>query len=408
MNKKQYEARRTALMNEAQELIDQGKTTEAEEKMNEVRQLDELWDSISQSQANLNALIQDPKPMNVFGQNPELMNFGLPQGDTEKPDTAEAAWASGVYTNAWAKKLTGRNLTDEEQNVFQMVNAAYTHTTENTAVVIPKTVTKGIWETAAELYPYYGDVAKTYVNGVLTMIQGESSSEAGWYEEEAETEDGKELFKEFTLSGCELSRAITVSWKLKEMAIEDFIPYIQRKMGEKMGAALGYGATHGKGNATAEKPEPIGVVTALEKEDSTPQVVTYTGDAPTFKNLTEARSKVKSAYANGLFVYANSTTIWTKLANIVDTNKRPIFMPDPSGNGVFRIFGMVVKEDASMLDGEVLISNPAAGYHMNVNKEMTMIPEEHVKARKTDYCGYAIVDGNAVTTKAHALLKMGE
>lgn len=408
MNKKQYEVRRTALMNESQELIDQGKITEAEEKMNEVRQLDEMWDSISQSQANLNALIREPKPVNVFGQNTELLDFSAPQSGTERLDTAEAAWASDVYTNAWVKNLTGRNLTDEEQNAFRMVNEAYTHTTDNTAIVIPKTVTKGIWDEAAELYPYYGDVAKTYVNGVLTMIQGESSSEAGWYEEDTETEDGKETFKEFTLSGCELSRAITVSWKLKEMSIEDFIPYIQRKMGEKMGAALGYGATHGKGTAEDGKPEPIGVVTALEKEESTPQVITYTGDAPTFKELTTARSKVKSAYANDLFVYANSSTIWTKLANIVDGNKRPIFMPDPSGNGVFRIFGMVVKEDASMLDGEVLFSNPAAGYHMNVNKEMTMIPEEHVKARKTDYCGYAIVDGNVATTKAHALLKKAE
>ena len=66
---------------------------------------------------------------------------------------------------------------------------------------------------------------------------------------------------------------------------------------------------------------------------------------------------------------------------------------------------MLVKEDDSMKDGEILISNPGMGYAMNINKEMTMLPEEHVKDRKTDYCGYAIADGNATTTKAHALLK---
>ena len=33
-----------------------------------------------------------------------------------------------------------------------------------------------------------------------------------------------------------------------------------------------------------------------------------------------------------------------------------------------------------------------------------MIPEEHVKKRVTDYCGYSIMDGNVTTTKAHALL----
>lgn len=78
-------------------------------------------------------------------------------------------------------------------------------------------------------------MTKTYVNGLLTMIQEDTSSEAGWYEEGTKTEDGKETFKEYTLGGCELSRAITVSWKLREMAIEDFIPYVQRKMAKKMG-----------------------------------------------------------------------------------------------------------------------------------------------------------------------------
>ena len=69
------------------------------------------------------------------------------------------------------------------------------------------------------------------------------------------------------------------------------------------------------------------------------------------------------------------------------------------------MLGMQVKEDDSMKDGEILMSNPGMGYTMNINKEMTVLPEDHIKDRETDYCGYAIVDGNALTTKAHALLK---
>lgn len=139
-------------------------------------------------------------------------------------------------------------LSDDEQKAYRMVDEAFTHTTQNTGTVIPKTVAKGIWEEAADLYPYFNDITKTYVNGVLALIQEDTSSDAGWYEEETETEDGKETFKSFTLNGCELSRSIEVSWKLKEMAMEEFIPYIQRRMGKKMGAGAGYGATHGAGN----------------------------------------------------------------------------------------------------------------------------------------------------------------
>ena len=398
MNKQQYLAMRNQLMNEAQALIDAGKAAEAEEKMKEVTALDERWDEIAQAQANFRALNTEPVAAAP----------AIPEDATGKDNAADGAMKaleSEEYKVAWAKTLMGKQLTQDESETYMMVNEAFTHTTENTSIVIPKTVTKGIWEMAAEMYPYFADVTKTYVNGTLSMIQEDTSSDAAWYEESSKTEDGKETFKEFQLSGCELARAITVSWKLKEMSIEDFIPYIQRRMARKMGAAAGYGATHGKGKGSSGKPEPIGTVTALLSAEGTPQVVRYKkGTSPTYQNILDARAKVKSGYSVNLKIYANSTTIWTKLASIVDANKRPIFLVDPTGNGQIRILGMAVKEDDSMNDGEILISNPSDGYHMNINKEMTMMTEDHVKERKTDYCGYAIMDGNIITDKAHVLL----
>lgn len=403
MNKKQYEAMRKKLMDEAQELINAGKAKEAESKMQEIKDLDEQWDAIAQAEANFRALNMEPKPLM---QNRIEDVFGGEDKKGEEPASVKA-WKSKEYENAWAKTLMGKQLTDEESKAYQLVNEAYTHNTDNTSIVIPNTVAKGIWEMAGNMYPYFADVTKTYVNGVLSMIQEDTSSDSKWYDEKTTTEDGKETFKEFKLNGCELSRSITVTWKLKEMAIEDFIPYIQRKMAKKMGAAAGYGVTHGAGaSAASGKPEPMGTVTALEAEAGTPQVVEYAnGTVPTYENLLAARSKVKSGYGAGLNIYANSTTIWNKIAAIVDKNGRPMFTADPMNAGTYRVLGMAVKEDDSMKDGEILMSNAGQGYHLNVNKEVSMMTEEHVKERKTDYCGYAIMDGNTTTTKAHALLK---
>lgn len=412
MNKKQYEDKRNQLMNEAQKYIDQGEAEKAQEKMDEVAALDEKWDAIAQAQANFNALNKEPEAANPFGSDGGSANFGAHAGagtNAGADNEIMKAWESDNYKYAWAKNLMNLPMNVAEKEAFGMVNEAYTHTTGNTGLVIPKTVTAGIWEMAGEMYPYFEDISKTYVNGVLSMIQEESSSDAGWYEEDTATDDGKETFKEYTLSGCELSRAITVSWKLREMAIDDFITYIQRKMAKKMGAAAGYGATHGKGStAVPGKPEPTGVVTALLAEASTPQVVEYAnGTEPTWKDITTARGKIKSGYSGGLKMYANTATVWNKIANITDKNGRAIFIPDPTTGG-HRVLGMEVKEDDSMQDGEILMSNALEGYHMNVNKEMSMTTEEHAKDRKTDYCGYAIMDGNALTTKAHALLKEAE
>lgn len=397
MNKMQYEAMRKKLMDEAQEFIDSGNAEKAQAKMDEVAALDQKWDAIAQAAANFNALNKEPEL-------PAKIPVNDKMGEDDEKENPLDTWASDNYLNAWAKTLQGKSLSEKESEAYRLVNDAYTHTTKNTGTVIPKTVATKIWELAGEMYPYFADVQKTYVNGLFAVPMEDTSSDAAWYEEASKTEDGKETFKEFLLSGCELSRAITVSWKLKEMAMDDFIPYIQRKMAKKMGAAAGYGATHGKGTAVTGKPEPVGVVTALLKETDAPQVIEYSG-VPTFTNITAARALIKSGYSAGLKIYANSSTIWNKIANIIDANKRPLFMPDPTSGG-YRVLGMKVEEDDSMADGEILMSNAFAGYHANINKEMTMMSEDHVKDRQTDYCAYAIMDGNVITSKAHALLKV--
>lgn len=411
MNRKQYEAKRLALMNEAQKLLDAGSVKEANAKMEEVKALDDQWDAIAKAEANLKALNQDPLPA-------LKINEGKLPGreDSETENSIDSSWKSDVYKSAWAKTLMNRPLNAKEQDVYDQVNNAFngvmtnesfTHTTKNTSIVVPESVSKGIWEAVGEMYPYFEDITKTYVSGILSMIKEKSSSEAGWYEEDTPTEDGKEEFEKYTLNGCELARSITVSWKLKEMAIDDFIPYIQRKMARKMGSAAGYGVTHGKGNANPSKPEPVGVVTALEAESATPRVLKYEG-IPTYQDFTNARAKLKSGYRNGLAIYANNNTIWTKIAMILDQEGRPLFVPDPTSGGVYRVLGLMVKEDDSMKDGEILFSNAREGYQANINKELSMMQEDHVKPRTTDYAGYAIMDGNVITTEAHVLLKETE
>lgn len=421
MNRKQYEEKRNALVNEAQALLDEGKVDEANAKMEEIKALDEKFEASAKAESDLAALTSTPPMLNMQSltdANAEAQSkmggnsvAGVTNMNAVQQDNV-VDYASPVYLNAWAKTMQRKALTNEETEAFRMVNEAFTHTTDNTGAVIPKTVEAGIWKEVGELYPYWADVRKTFVKGSLSMILGDTSSDAKWYEEEKETEDGKETFGTLNLNGCELSRSITISWKLQEMAIEEFLPYIQSRLAEKMGAALGYGATHGKGQpggGDSFKPEPMGVVTALEKQNETPQIVIYTKDALTYDNIVDARAKIKGGYAQGLCVYANSDTIWTQLAKVKDKNERPIFIPDvANGSGVGRVLGCVVKEDDSMSDGEILFSNAQRGYTANVNKQISVTTENHVKQRNTDYCGYAIVDGNIITAKAHALLKQGE
>ena len=409
MTYNEYLEKRKALSDEAQGMIDAGNIEDAKAKMAEMDNLDKAWDETAQAISDLNALSDNQRVLDINNvRSAQVEDARVAEQVSFAPQAAPADEkvdaSSEAYKNAWAKMMMGKKLTDSESNVITMVNAALT--TVNTGSVIPQSVADGIWDLIEEEHPLWADAQKTYVNGNYTMVVSDTSSDAAWYDEATNTADGSETFRTVNLTGCELARDITISWKLREMAIEDFIPFIQRKLAKKMGAALSYGVAKGKGqpgSGDSFKPEPKGIITALKAETSTPQVVTYTAGSLAYANLTAARAKIKAG-SRELRIYANSKTIWDDLANVKDANLRPIMVADPVNGGIARIFGIEVKEEDAMDDGDILFSAPGVGYIANVNKDMSLTTEEHAKARTADYCAYAIVDGDVTTTKAHALL----
>lgn len=416
MNKEQYLEQRNTLMAEVESVIAEGKIKDANAKMEEVKKLDAKWEQVKLANANLNALKD-----NTVGI--DLQNKGVePKGEVTVVETvaeAKVTDQAAVYEVAWAKALQGKKLEDSEQAVFDKINAefrnAYTHDTGNTPTLIPQTVVAGIWKRAEEMYPLLGDIKKYNVRGTLVMNKHTSIAEgdAAWYDEDTATVDEKNVFGQITLTGCELAKAITVTWKLRSMATEEFIPYIKNELGERVGVALGTAIAQGQGkpgDGDTFKPEPLGVETALAAEANTPQIVNYNPAAnpanpADYEKITSLVAKLHSSYLTGAAFYANNATIWTVLANIVDTTGRPIFIPDTTAGGVGRMLGFVVKADAGVSANSVVFGNPGKGYVFNTNEPMSLATEEHVKARTVDYAAYTIVDGAVLDTKAFALLK---
>jgi HK97 family phage major capsid protein len=416
MTREKYLEQRNALLAEVESLIAESKIEDSNAKMEEVKDLDNKWEQAKLANANLNALKGNTAGI-------ELEDKGVePKGGVTVVETVvenKAIDQAALYEVAWAKTLQGRKLQENEQAVFDKVNSefhnAYTHDTDNTSVLIPQTVVAGIWKRAMEMYPLLGDIHKFGVKGTLTIPKHTAINEgdAAWYDEDTQTADEKNTFGTVTLSGCELAKAITVSWKLRSMATEDFIPYIKNELGERIGVALGTAIAQGKGQPGASddwKPEPQGIETALNAESDTPQVVTYNptanpADPMVYKKITDLIAKVHSSYLSGSAFYANNATIWSDLANILDTNGRPIFIPDTTAGGIGRLLGFVVKSDAGVSAGSVIFGNPNKGYVFNTNEPMSLASEEHVKARTVDYAAYTIVDGAVLDTKAFALLK---
>lgn len=406
MNKEQYKAQREELMNEAEGLIEEGNLEDSETKMNEVKDLDRRWEDVKVKNANLNALKE--QQVSDINEKSEQVKGEQQVATIEEVKPMDE---NKLYENAWAKNMMGKSLNEDEQQVFNKVNTefnnAFTHDTSNTGVLIPENVAAGIMKKAEDSYPLFADAKKFNVNGRLVLKKHESidAGDADWYTEGTDTADEQNTFGEIILDGHELSKAVVVSWKLKAMAMDEFIPFIIDELGERVGVALGKAAAQGSGTG-----QPRGVETALLAQSGTPQVVTYDPEATTpdplaYEDLTKAMSLVHSSYKNGLVIYANSNTIWNQLANLKDGQGRPLFINNVEANEVGRIFGVPVKEDAGVSDGSIIVGNANKGLVFNTNEPLSIVTEDHAKQRITDYVAYTVIDGDVIREDAFALIQ---
>lgn len=400
MNFEQYTNERNTMYNNAQAFIDSGDIDGANAEMQRITDLDARYEAASVAAANLAALNNAP-----------VVSAGVAVGIVGTENTG-APEVKDMYTVAFAKSLMGAQLSAEEKNAIADYNAIHmprdaANTKKDNELLIPEQTAANIWKVAEAQHALYGDIARTFVNADLVIIKEDGSATDGeWLDETDSMTDGTVGFGSMKLTGCELAKCIPVSWSLKEQSIDSFMAYIVDLIGRKMGGALAKAEAVGKGKADESKTwkdQPRGIITALNAESGTPQVVTYAkGGAMDYGNFTSAFAKIASGYAR--VIYASSKTIWENIANIKDANKRPMFISDVTGGGVGRIFGAVVKAEDAIPDGTVLIGDARQGYRENIKKNMTIMTEDHVKGRYTDYAAYAIVDGDVLDTKAFAYI----
>ncbi|NLU44091.1 MAG: phage major capsid protein [Acholeplasmataceae bacterium] len=406
MDKEEYQAKRTALMAEAKAAINAGDVEKAKEKREAVEKLDSDFEAFTKELANQEAL-EKRQVLNMGKKSVSIENGledeGMGDGKVDEKK---------LYENAFAKHLMGIAMSNDEQRVFGNVMEAFKQRSNEAittkGVLVPETVLAGIWKEMGENHSIIADVGITKIPGAVSVIRNTVEGDDGeWYDEATVVADGALDFDKLELSGCELAKDITVTFKMKKMSIDAFIPYITSLIAEKMGNALANAFINGKGKAGNNdtfKDQPSGIITALTAEEHTPQIKTYTASMA-YKDITGMFALLKSGYKTGAKVYARNTSIWNDLANIVNANGNPIFVPDPTGSTIGRLFGTPVTEEGFVPEGALLLANAGKGYAANANEDISINYEDHLKSRTTDYMGYALVDGGVITTKAFVLLK---
>lgn len=395
MTKELYNKQREELMRAANASIESGNIEEANAKMNEVKELDKKFEAAAVAQANIYALTNTT---NVNSLDNSAIS-GLGGIDISgKSVTQEKA----DYTDVFAKVLMGKDLSEIEATEYAKVNnVAYTHQAKDQPILIPEIVVSGITGMISKQYPFFGEIRKFNVNGNLTFKKHTAitAGDASFVDEGTPAEDEKNTFVEVTLKGFELAKLVRVSFKLEAMSIPEFISYIQAEIAERIGYVLGEKIFTGTGTK-----EPKGLLTELAGTEQA--IETKVAGEMRYVDLTAMRALIASQFANGIKFYAKSETIWNNLANILDTNGKPIFITNPVDGGVGTIFGIPVVEDDGVPADELVLGNAQAGMVSNTNEPLSIQSEKNLKDRETVFLGYTIIDWTVTQVKAYAHLKL--
>lgn len=294
--------------------------------------------------------------------------------------------ASKEYRSAFAKKLMGRSLSDEEQRALDtavtttattFVEASSgTDGVNNGGLFIPTELNLSLMKELELVSPIFRDINKTNFAGVLKFPYAVSRNEAkrkGPTKETTENEDGQVEWAMLELKDAEISVTIPVTWKLEAMAVDQFYGYFLTELKNQVSRSLISGVIYGSGSDDME-----GVtIKAVQK--------TYTG---TVLAAIEANiSAIDAQKKVGAKLYI-STTAAESIQFSKDSNGDYIF---PLTLGLPKtIAGYPLEVDPYLKDGDIVFGNVGKYARLNTVEAMSVTKDMIGKKRRNEYTAYMV------------------
>lgn len=289
------------------------------------------------------------------------------------------------YRSAWAKVTMGRkDLTEAEERALgdavtttatTFVAADADHQgVNNGGLFIPKSVRMELMDIIEHMSPFFRDIRKMSINGNVDLPYFFEGDDANWYTELNDTTNEGNEYRNLQLTGWELAKDVVVTWKVEEMATEDFIAFILEELSHKMGVALINAVIYGDGSN-----KPTGVLNGL-----TP----VTSGVTPIDNIIATYNSLSADARVGAKVYV-STNVKVSMIGYKDQNGNYPFLQGLNGTDLFTI-----ETEPFLRNYDIIVGNPRY-YILNENTPMRIERERSVKGRKVTFGGYAIYDGKA-------------
>lgn len=305
MTRTEYEAKRKALINEADALINEGKVEEANKKMDNVTELDQGFEEAAKAAANLKALAQPPALLAGVGEGAAFNS--IEHGPVETED---------MYDSIEYRKAFMNYVLNGTAIPAKLVNAAATTKTTDVGAVISPTVINRIVEKMETIGMILPLVTRTAFAAGATVPTSNVKPEATWVAEGGTSDTQKKTTGQIDIKGYKLRCAISMTLETSVMSLQVFEAVFVNSVSEAMVKAQEKAFITGSGSG-----QPKGVLTEAVADG---QNIDLADNAdPTYQTLVDAEAAIPLAYENGA-VWNMTKKTFMKFVGMVDANKQPI------------------------------------------------------------------------------------
>lgn len=398
MTKETYLANRKTLMDEAQNLINEGKLDEFEAKKTDIEKLDAQYDNEAKAQANLNALMNNKTTVTPLenaavqkiegGKIVDILDVTKNNEPIDMFDTAE-------YKNAFMKNvLTGAAIPAKFQNAD-----ANTKTTD-VGTVIPTTTMQKIVEKMESIGMILPLVTRTSYQGGLAIPTSSVKPVASWVAEGATSDKQKKTTGSIVFSYYKLRCAISMSLEVSTVTYPMFEAQFVQNVADAMVKAKEQAIINGDGSG---KPKGILAETVVSGQN----IDIAKANSITYADLVAAEAALPQAYDNGAVWCMTKKTFMSQVIGLVDANKQPVARVNYgiAGKPEYSIFGRRVVLVGDYMDSYV--AAPAsdiivafifnfADYVLNTNLNVTVKRYEDNATDDQVLKAIELVDGKVV------------
>lgn len=298
-------------------------------------------------------------------------------------------YETAEYRSAFYKKLQGKELNEAEQRAM---------TTSGGGGVIPTQTANEIVSKILETAPLLSEITLFRVAGALTVATDIDRDNAYLHAEGASITASADTLAQVTLGGYEFFKVIEISKALQSMAVDAFEAWLVDALYEDVALKIENSIITGNGT---NQPGGLASITWTASTN----LISTTASMSYDDVCTLMTYPAKGFRKNAKFL-CNSTFLYTHLAKIQDTSKRPIFVQSMAEGTPDRLMGKEVLVSDECPD-DTMFYGEFKRIFGNLASDVTVDYSEHSSFTKglVDYRGGAVFDCKVAAPTAFGKFK---